>query len=239
MIHSVFDFRDAIVREVMTPRTDMDTVCADEPIAEVVRIVSETGHSRIPVYRETVDQIIGVIHAKDLLKHLQCDDDASLEKIMRQVYVIPENKKLGELLAEFRTSRNQIAIVQDEYGGTSGVVTIEDIVEEIVGEIVDEYDEDEPMWVAADNGEYLIDGRMNLDDVNEVLGADLQSEEFDTIGGLVFGLIGHQPSAGEIVNEDRWQFEVTETDGRRVQKVLISRMPEEEVEPEPTRQQEA
>jgi putative hemolysin len=136
-----------------------------------------------------------------------------------------------------RTLHNQIAIVVDEYGGTAGLVTLEDIVEEIVGEIVDEYDEEEPMWSASEDGEFLIDGRMNLDDANDVLGADLQSEEFDTIGGFVFGLIGHQPSPNEVVEDGRWRFEVQETDGRRVQKVLVREAPEEGEEGEPPRQE--
>jgi putative hemolysin len=228
MLHSVFDFTDTIVREVMTPRTDMDTVAADAPLSEIVRVVGESGHSRIPIYVGTVDTIIGVVHAKDLLAHLQAGKQVVLRQLMRPVYVIPENKKLGELLAELRATRNQLAIVQDEYGGTSGLVTIEDIVEEIVGEIVDEYDVEEPLWLRLDDGSYLVDGKLVLHDLNEVLGAELESEEFDTIGGLVFGLIGHQPACGEEAVAEPWQFRVTETDGRRITKVLISHLPEPE-----------
>lgn len=225
MIHSVFDFTDTVVREVMTPRTDMDAISVDASLAEVAELVSSTGHSRIPIYEETVDRIVGTIHAKDLLQHMQVGKDVSLRDIMRPVYLIPENKKIGELLSEFRTGRTQIAIVQDEYGGTAGLATIEDIVEEIVGEIVDEYDEDEPMVVELDDGTYIVDGRMNLDDVNDHLDSELQSEEFDTIGGYVFGLLGHQPANGEVVEDAGWQFQVQETDGRRITKVRVKRLP--------------
>jgi putative hemolysin len=234
MIHSVFDFTDTVVREVMTPRTDMDAISVDASLAEVAELVSSTGHSRIPIYEETVDRIIGTIHAKDLLKHMQAAQNVNLRDIMRPVYLIPENKKIGELLSEFRTGRTQIAIVQDEYGGTAGLATIEDIVEEIVGEIVDEYDEEEPMVVQLDDGTFIVDGRMNLDDVNDHLDSELQSEEFDSIGGYVFGLLGHQPAQGEVVEDAGWQFEVKETDGRRITKVRVKRLPvltdEEELE---------
>lgn len=228
MLHSVFDFTDTTVREVMTPRTDMDTVSVDAQPEEIVKLIDESGHSRIPLHRETVDHIVGVVHAKDLLRYLHAGTGFRLEDIMRPVYLIPENKKLGELMSEFRTGRNQLAIVRDEYGGTAGLVTIEDVVEEIVGEIVDEYDEEEPMWVVQPDGGFLFDGRAHLDDVNELLDTELQSAEFDTIGGYVFGLIGHQPEQGETLAADGFQFEITQTDGRRIQKVAIHKAESQE-----------
>lgn len=227
MLHSVFEFTDTIVREVMTPRIDMDTVSVDATAEELITTIGESGHSRIPIMRDTVDHIVGVIHAKDLIRYLQSGAEFTIEEIMRPVYMIPENKKLSELMSEFRAGRNQLAIVQDEYGGTAGLVTIEDVVEELVGEIVDEYDEEEPMWEELPDGRFVFDGRAHLDDVNERLGTEFESEEFDTIGGFVFGMIGHQPEQDEEARHESWLLRIHETDGRRVLKVLVEPLAEE------------
>lgn len=220
MIHSVFEFGDTVAREVMTPRVDMDCVPLDTPLEEVARLVEETGHSRIPVYKGSDDHILGIVHAKDLLKVMMRGENCQLADILRPAHFVPENKDLHDLLQEMRHDKRQIVVVQDEYGATSGIVTVEDIVEEVVGEIVDEYDDEQPEVVEIEGG-FLADGRTNLYDLNEVAGTGFESEEFDTIGGYVFGLFGRQPRQGDEVEDGDYRFVVDGTDGRRIQRLRI------------------
>lgn len=221
LLHSVFEFTDTMAREVMTPRVDVDAVPLNSDPEDVMRIIKETGHSRIPVYEGTDDQIIGIIHAKDLLMSMVTSDErSSLRDLVRPTIYVPENKPLNELLTEMRAARTQMAIVNDEYGGTAGVVTIEDIVEELVGDIVDEYDVEEPELEASGRG-WSVDGKMHIDDLNRVVGTDFESEEFDTVGGFVFGHFGRQPRDGETIEVDDYRFTVTCTDGRRIERLLV------------------
>jgi putative hemolysin len=224
MIHSVFEFTDTVARQIMTPRVDLDAVSIKSDPMEVVKVVQESGHSRIPIYEDTDDQIIGIIHAKDIL--LAANDKSrplSLRRLMRPALFVPENKSLHDLLAEMKKARTQIAIVQDEFGGTAGVVTIEDIAEELFGDIVDEYDEEEPEAVRDQEG-LLVDGKTHLDEINEMLGSELESEEFDTIGGFVFGLFGRQPKPEECIENEPWRFCVIDTNGRRILKLRIEKL---------------
>lgn len=221
LLHSVFEFTDTMAREVMTPRVDLDAVPINSDPEDVMKLIKETGHSRIPVYEGTDDQIIGIIHAKDLLMKMVTSDEApDLRKLVRPTIHVPENKPLNELLAEMKTHRTQMAIVNDEYGGTAGVVTIEDIVEELVGDIVDEYDVEEPELEASGKG-WSVDGKMHIDDLNHVIGTDFESEEFDTVGGFVFGHFGRQPREAESIVIDDHKFTVIGTDGRRIERLLI------------------
>lgn len=217
MLHSVFEFTDTIAREVMTPRVDLDAMPATSAPEKVAEVIEETGHSRIPLYEETDDQIVGIVHAKDLLHALMHSngEPTMLKKLMRPAFFVPETKNLSELLTEMRAHKTQMAIVQDEFGGTAGIVTIEDIVEELVGDIVDEYDVEEPE-IVTDGNAFFIDGKTHLDDVNDALGVELESEEFDTIGGFVFGLFGRQPRPEETIDVECLRFTVVETDGRRI-----------------------
>ncbi len=223
MIHSIIEFTDTVAREVMTPRTEIDAAEITSNAQEVAHLIGETGHTRIPIYEENIDRIVGIVHAKDLLKTLVEGNGNDIRKIMRPALFIPESKDLHQLLTEFRRMRTLMAIVQDEFGGTAGLVTIEDLVEEIVGEIVDEYDVEEPEVQCLDANSWLLDGRMNLDDVNDEIGSAFESDEFDTLGGYVFGLFGKQPAQGESVDVGDWHLEVAETDGRRVVRVLARR----------------
>jgi len=221
LLHSVFEFSDTVAREVMTPRVDMDAVPVTTDAQTVMELIQKSGHSRIPVYEETDDQIIGVVHAKDLLMAmLKGKGRPNLRTLLRPAYFVPENKDLHELLREMRTNRTQLVVVQDEFGGTAGIVTIEDIVEELVGDIVDEYDVEEPQVIASENG-WIVDGKTHLDDLNDTIGSSLESEEFDTIGGYVFGLFGRQPKMGETIESDGFRFIVAESDGRRIIKLRI------------------
>lgn len=233
MLHSVFEFNDTIAREIMTPRVDLDAASIRSDPMEIVRIIRETGHSRIPLYEETDDQILGIIHAKDLLMAIVNGKAANLRTLMRPALFVPENKNLHELLREMRQSRTEMAIVQDEYGGTAGIVTTEDIVEELVGEIIDEYDVEEPDIQVTDSG-WIVDGKTHLDDVNKAIGSEFESPDYDTIGGFVFGLFGRQPKVGEQIDNDGFRFTVTDTDGRRISKLSVEALDDSHVAAEPS-----
>jgi magnesium and cobalt exporter, CNNM family len=224
MIHSIFEFTDTVARKVMVPRIDMTCLLASTPTEAALTVVLEEGHSRIPCYEETVDSIVGIVHAKDLLQPLaEGRLQAPLAEFMREPYFVPEGKRLDELLREMRRARIQMAIVVDEYGGTAGLVTLEDILEEIVGEIQDEYDVEEPTVVQVDEHTAIVDARMNIDDLNEQLGLSLPTEEFDSVGGFVFGLLGHVPTEGDAVHHEELVFVVDKMEGNRLEKVRIIR----------------
>jgi putative hemolysin len=221
MLHSVFEFSDTIAREVMTPRVDIDALPVGCTHEQVMDLIQGSGHSRIPLYEQTDDQIVGIIHAKDLFMAMLSDQERPVRTLMRPATFVPENKNLHELLAEMRAQRSQLVVVQDEFGGTAGIVTIEDIVEELVGDIVDEYDVEEPGIIPVEGG-WMADGKTRIDELNEQIGAEFDSEEFDTVGGYVFGLFGRQPKLGEEIGSDNgFLFKVAETDGRRILKLQI------------------
>ncbi len=228
MIHSILDFGDTVVRKVMTPRIDMTALNVNASLSDLVQKINESGHSRIPVYEGDLDNIVGVVHAKDLLSLLvgTASDGIAIRDVMRPPYFIPETKKIDELLTEFRRSKQQLALVRDEYGTVTGVVTIEDLVEEIVGDIQDEYDDEEPMVLVLDRNVSILNGKMSLSDVNDRMGLDLPEEEADTIGGFVFSLLGHQAEQGEVAAWDGLEFQVEATDGRRITKVRLVRLPD-------------
>jgi len=226
LLHSVFEFTDTVAREVMTPRVDLDALPISSEPSRVVALIQETGHSRIPLYEDTDDQIVGIIHAKDVLSAMVTGNAVHLRSLMRTPLFVPETKNLHELLQEMRNSKSQMAIVQDEFGGTAGVVTIEDIVEELVGDIVDEYDNEEPAVVPSGKG-WLIDGKTHREDVNHEIGSQFESDQFDTIGGYVFGLFGRQPSEGEAIDDFGYRFTVAQTDGRRIHRLLVEPLEQE------------
>lgn len=224
MIQGVLDLEELTVREIMVPRVDMVAVEIDTPVDELVATIVGAGHSRIPVFRESIDQIVGVLYVKDLIPYVPKEPAAiPLGKLLRRPLVVPESKRVDILLREMRRSRTHIAIVADEYGGTAGLVTIEDVIEEIVGEIVDEYDQEEPLVEPIDDRSLRVDAKMLIDEVNELLDVRLPHEEWDTVGGLVFGLTGRIPVAGEVVRFDSLEFRTERVTGRRIQKVVITK----------------
>lgn len=224
MIYSIIELGETMAREVMIPRIDIVAVDVQTPPEEVVRVIAETGHSRIPVYEGTVDGIVGLVYAKDLLLYLQGDGPRPpLREILRPAYFVPETKKVDDLLREMQQRRIHMAIVVDEYGGTAGLVTVEDILEEIVGEIQDEYDAEEPTFEPVGEGEYILDARMNLDDVNDLLEADLPTETADTLGGLIYDALGRVPVPSDRLQIGEWQIEVLTVSGRRIRKVRMTR----------------
>jgi putative hemolysin len=228
IINNVFDLSETLVRSVMTPRTDMTALPVDATLTQIIDMIVASGHSRLPVYEESVDNILGMMHVKDLLPRLRDGvQEVSLRRIVRPAIFIPETRRVSELLEEMRRSKNQIAIVQDEYAGTAGIVSIEDLLEEIVGDIRDEYDVDEPDMQVLSATESLIDARMSIDDVNDRLGTHLEDKDYETIGGLVFGILGHEPLPGERVESGNMEFVVEEIEGRRVKTIRAIRKPED------------
>jgi putative hemolysin len=225
MIASVFQLGETLVREVMVPRIDVDAVPGDLPMLEALDLILRAGHSRIPVYEDTIDNVIGILYAKDLLRYLRDGrTDVSLKKILRMAYFIPESKKVDDLLRELQQRKVHVAVVVDEYGGTAGLVTIEDLLEEIVGEIQDEYDAEEPTVEALSEREYLFDARINLDEVNERVGGKLASEGSDTLGGYIYGQLGKVPAVGDTIDVDNMKIEVLSVAGRRIKQVRVSLM---------------
>lgn len=222
MIQGIFEFGDTVVREVMVPRIDVNALPATATLSDAWDAVIHWGHSRLPVFRETIDDVIGVIYARDILAYLKEKPDQTLvQDLVRPVHYVPETKKIDGLLADFRRQRTHIAVVLDEYGGTAGIVTIEDLLEEIVGEIQDEYDvEDLPLRRLGPT-EIDVTGLFSLDEVNELLDVDLPHQDFDTVGGLILHLLGRAPVEGEIVTLDGLEFTVSKVVGRRVSRVII------------------
>jgi CBS domain containing-hemolysin-like protein len=229
LIHSIFEFGDTVVREVMVPRPDMISIQAQATLREALGIIIEAGYSRIPIYEGDNDNIVGILYAKDLMKRMhESEGEVKVSSLGRAPSFIPEQKKVAELLREMQEQRVHMSIVVDEYGGTAGLVTIEDLIEEIVGEIVDEYDQEEPLVEPIDANSMRVDAKMPIDEVNELLGIDLPHEEWDTVGGLVFGLTGRVPVSGESVRFDSVVFTTERVTGRRIQKVMITRTSETE-----------
>ncbi len=222
IIRNVISFGDTDVRQVMTPRIDVKAVDVGAGLPALLDLIVESGHSRIPVYENSVDTIVGIVHAKDLLPALaRGERDLDLRPLMRLPLMVPENRRIDDLLDEFRRSSVQLAIIQDEYGGTAGLVTVEDLLEELVGEIQDEYDQENAQFQTLEPGVYRLDARMAIDDLNDLLDLDLPHEDFDTIGGFVFGQFGRQPEAGELVRYENLEFVVEKTDGRRVDEITL------------------
>jgi CBS domain containing-hemolysin-like protein len=231
LIHSIFEFGDTIVREVMVPRPDIVGIEDDKTLRDVQAVVLRHGYSRIPVFDGDLDNMIGIVYAKDVLKALhQGKHDSPLREIVREVHFVPESKKVADLLREMQRDKFHIAMVTDEYGSVVGLVTLEDLLEELVGEIADEYDTDEPGIEEVGDGMYRVDGKMSIDEVNEILDVELPAEEWDTIGGLMLGLLGSIPGEGQEVTFLNLTFKAERVIGRRISKILITRNEDEESE---------
>ena len=233
LIHSIIDFGDTVVREVMVPRPDMVAVESTAKIADVIEIAIAAGFSRIPVYGQGIDDILGVIFVKDLVKaEREGRTDDPVSTIMRDASFVPETKRVSELMREMQARKSHLAIVVDEYGGTAGLVTLEDVIEELVGEIEDEYDVAESPVERLPGGDVRVTSRMALDEVNDLLGASLPEGDWDTVGGLVYGLLGHVPIEGEAVETDGYRLTAERVQGRRIGRVrLTKRSPPDAAEP--------
>ncbi len=225
MIESVVEFHATTVREVMVPRPDIVALPAEATLDEAVDEVLNAGYSRLPVYEESIDEVKGILHAKDLLRVLRQNPQPNkfdITTIIRPALFMPESKKVDDLLREMQQQRTQMAIIFDEYGGTAGLVTIEDLLEEIVGEIRDEYDEEEPSIERLGEGDYAIDARVSLDDVDEELGVNWAAEDYDTLGGLVYDRLERIPVVGDTVTVDGIRIVVQSAEGRRLRKLHLT-----------------
>lgn len=224
LIHSIIDFGDTVVREVMRPRTDMVTVESYARISDVIDVVIPAGFSRIPVYSQGIDDVVGIVYVKDLMQaEREGNHDGQVATVMRSAHFTPESKRVSELMREMQAGKFHMAIVVDEFGGTAGLVTLEDLLEELVGEITDEYDVEELPPERLDDGTIVVNARMPVDEVNALLGeSDLpEGEDWDTIGGLLYSLLGHVPHEGESADIDSHRLVAERVQGRRIGRVRI------------------
>jgi putative hemolysin len=229
MIHSVFEFADTTAGEIMTPRSDMITLKADTPVKELVQVALKNGFSRIPIYEDSKDNIFGFVHIRDGVQAiLEHKDEVPIREFARNVLIVPENKNLADLLPEFQKSKTHVAIVVNEHGTTVGMVTLEDLVEELVGEIADEYDVVKEMIKSEPDGSLLVDAKLSLEEANEKLGLKIENEEFNTLGGHVFGLLGREPKPGDEVTEDGYILRIVESDRHRIIKLRLIKLEEKQ-----------
>ncbi|MEK6372419.1 MAG: hemolysin family protein [Acidobacteriota bacterium] len=226
MIHSVVEFGDRVARELMTPRIDVLAFDASRPLDELARLFSDSKYSRIPIYQGTIDRITGIVHIKDVFDPIFKRENKSVSELARPPYFVSETKKVSELLSEFQSEHLQVAVVVDEYGGTAGIITIEDVIEEIVGEIADEHEEDEATMVDLGNNEYLVSGQLRIDALDEMLDAQFSDEDYETVAGLIFTTLGRVPKAGATIKKNGYLFTVDRADRRRIYRVRVARDPE-------------
>ncbi|MCL6097540.1 MAG: hemolysin family protein, partial [Bacteroidetes bacterium] len=232
LIHGIVSFKTVTAREVMTPRVDIVAVSTESNFDELINVINETGHSRIPLYEESLDRILGIIYSKDLLPYLKTPDlrkNLSLKSIAREALFIPETKMINELLHEFQERNMHVGIVVDEYGGTAGLISLEDILEEIVGEIRDEFDKEENEITKINEKSFIVLGKVPVDQLNELLGENFSSEndDYDTVGGFIFNQAGKIPKQGFHFTYNSHKFTVKEVSNNRVNKVLIEKLDRE------------
>ncbi|HYA40101.1 MAG TPA: hemolysin family protein [Syntrophobacteraceae bacterium] len=236
MIQGIFSFRDTIAREIMIPRTDTVYAEAQTKLSEMIRIILESGHSRIPIYQDNIDNIVGTLHAKDLLRFWGTSDMA-VRDTMRPPYFIPETKKISEVLNDLRDNKSHMAIVIDEYGGTAGILTLEDIIEEIIGEIMDEYDSEQQLIVEHDDGSISVNARLDVDKLEDFLQVELPEGDFESVGGFIISLIGKVPEVNETVIYDGLEIVIEAATSRKIDRARIRKIsrefPQEPSEEEP------
>lgn len=231
LIESVIEFGDTIVREVMVPRADMVTVDASSNVTDALGVVIEEGFSRVPVVGDGIDDIVGLVYLKDLVRaYRRGRADEPVSRFARRVHFVPETKKVDDMLREMQAGKFHMALAIDEYGGTAGLVTLEDLLEELVGDINDEFDIDDPDVVSLGGGAMRVHGRMSIDELSDLLETELPADDWDTVGGLIFNKLGHVPTIGEEVDVCGFRFRVDRMQGRRIMRVRIAPTPEEPAE---------
>ncbi len=236
MINSIMEFDETYVKAIMVPRIDIVAVDVDDSINDALRLIMDGGHSRIPAFEDSIDNIVGILYAKDIFEHLDADfNELKVRELIRDAYYIPETKKVSDLLNELRLKKVHMAIILDEYGGTNGLVTIEDLIEEIIGDIQDEYDAEEDLIVMHSDNQLIADARASIGDVEEAFDVELdekilEDSEADTIGGLAFENLGGLPEVGNEVTVDRFHIRIVDVSGRRITKVEVTLLPPEEDE---------
>ncbi len=221
MIKGIVELSETNVKEVMVPRIDVVFLSKNIEASEMFETIFSCGHSRFPVYEETIDNVIGILYVKDLLKYQNNEKKIVIDDILRKPYFIPESKRLDTLLREFKRRHVHIAVSVDEYGGVSGIVCLEDIIEEIVGDIQDEFDNEVEDILKLDDNSYLCDGRVDIEDLNEMLGIHIPEQDFDTLGGFVFDLFGKIPVKSEKVSFNELDFIIQEIDGHKIKTIKI------------------
>ena len=221
IITSVFELNDTLVREVMLPRVDIVALPAEAALIKAWELLVESAHSRLPVYQNSLDNVVGILHAKDLLKHCQQFGDKTVKDVMRRPYFVTETKKISELLKDLKRERTAIAIVLDEFGGTAGVAFLDDLMETIIGEIRDEFDVFEPLIKMVGPDEFLVSPRISVEEINKLMGLNLPQEDYDTIGGLIFHLFGHVPAKDESMEFSDVLFTVNEVEDNSIKKIQI------------------
>jgi CBS domain containing-hemolysin-like protein len=223
LIHSIIEFGDTVAREVRVPRPDMVAVEGRDKVSDVLEVAIAAGYSRIPVYEQGIDDIVGIVYVKDLVRATrEGRADVAVREFLRPPHFVPETKRVAELMREMQREKFHMAIVVDEYGGTSGLVTLEDLIEELVGEIVDEFDVEEPQVEWLPNGDSRVSARLPVDELNELLHAELPEGDWDSVGGLMLDLLGHVPSEGESVDFDGHRLIAERVQGRRIGRVRIT-----------------
>ncbi len=221
MIQGIEDLSETSVKEVMIPRIDVDFIASNTTEEELIKKIVESGHSRLPVYTDSIDNVIGVLYVKDLIKCIAQKQEIDLQKIIRKAFFVPESKRIDALLREFKRRHLHIAIAIDEYGGVSGIVTMEDIIEEIVGDIQDEFDKEQEDILEISKNVWICDARVDLDDLNESLDAKFPNEDFDSLGGFVFDLFGKVPVKYEKASWNEYDFIIQDMDGHRINQVKV------------------
>jgi magnesium and cobalt exporter, CNNM family len=225
MIQRVFGLGETVVREIMVPRIDMVAIEESTPLAEVVELLKQKRHSRLPVYRNNVDNIVGFLHIKDVLANVDRLSELRLGDLLHPASFVPETKRIDELLSEMRLRRAHLAIVVDEYGGTAGLVTLEDVIEEVVGEIQDESERDQPLVTSMEDGSFRVDAKVDLDELNEKLHVSLPADEYDTLGGYLYSLAGKIPAAGDRFRDAGMEFVIGGVRGKRITQVIVRSVP--------------
>jgi len=223
MVHGILDLKETAVSSIMIPRTDVSSAPVDSTLGELIKLVTECGHTRIPIYRDSIDEVVGILHAKDLLKLMGIDPGQKIPPdVLRKPYFVPRSKNAIELLRDLKAKKTHLAIVTDEYGGTAGIITIEDILEEIVGEIMDEHDLEQPMLSVIDQGSVMVDARLEVDKLEEHFGIKLPEGEFESVGGFIIQLLGRIPKTGEKVTFENLEMTIKSADERKIDNVLIT-----------------
>ncbi len=226
MVHGVLELKITDAHSIMIPRTEISADSLDTTLDEIIKLINDCGHTRIPIYDKNIDQIVGILHSKDLLKLRGKQLDTKIQReILRKPYFVPETQKISEILRYFKKKKTHMAIVTDEYGGTSGIITIEDIIEEIVGDIMDEHDNDEQLLTVLDNDALLVDARLEVEKLEKQLDIELSTGEFESVGGFIIHLLGRIPEVNEKITYENLEIIINKGDQRKIDQVLIKRAP--------------